>query len=460
MERIKGAWVGAFVIGGVLLFSVGLFLIGDRRLLFSPQFEVATTFGKVTGLQVGTRVRLAGLDAGEVLEIRVPPRPSERFYVRMRVREDLRPLVRTDSVAAIQTDGIVGAAFVQVSPGTDQASIVTPATVLAGRDPIEFADLLQEGRDTFRVLSSEVVDLTGDVSKALTALTKTVDTTEAVIAQVGGEVQKIADAGARVTGDAERVVGDVQDLVTGVRAGKGSIGKLLTDTAFYDRLDTIGREAAESARVMRETTETARTAVQGFTAPGGAGPQMAQTIRNTLAGIEEVTSDLAEGTEALKRNFLFRGFFRSRGFFDLDSMSREAYQAGLLERDQRTAVRIWLDATLLFTRDADGSERLTDEGRRRIDSAMAQLVQYPRDSPLVVEGYAEGSDEATAFLTSMDRGTAVRDYVLSRFRRQATLTDVMPLSDNAIGSPSGDGRWAGVALTMYVRNDVFRGSRE
>ena len=460
MERIRGAWVGAFVIGGVLLFSVGLFLIGDRRLLFSRQFEVATTFSKVTGLQVGTRVRLAGLDVGEVLEIRVPVRPSDRFHVRMRIREDLRPLVRTDSVTAIQTDGIVGSAFVQVSPGTDDAPIVGPGAVLAGNDPIEFADLVQEGRDTFRLVSREVLDLTGDVSVALASLTKTVDTAESAIARVGGEVEKIGDAGVRLTRDAERVVGDLGGIVNGVRDGKGSIGKLFTDTAFYDRLDTIGREAAESARVMRETAETTRTAVRGFSEPGGIGPQITQNIRNTLAGIEEVTSDLAEGTEALKRNFIFRGFFRSRGFFDLDSISREAYQAGLLERDQRTAVRIWLDAVGLFARDADGVERMTDDGRRRIDSAMAQLVQYPRDSPLIVEGYAAGTDEATAYLTSVDRGTTVRDYVLSRFRRQATLTDVMPLGDSAIGSPAGDGRWAGVALAMFVRNDVFRGSRK
>jgi phospholipid/cholesterol/gamma-HCH transport system substrate-binding protein len=211
---------------------------------------------------------------------------------------------------------------------------------------------------------------------------------------------------------------------------------------------------------MKETAETVRTAVRDFSEPGGIGPVLAQNIRNTLAGIEEVTSDLAEGTEALKRNFIFRGFFRSRGFFDLDAISREAYQAGLLERDQRTAVRIWLDASGLFARDADGVERMTEEGRRRIDSAMAQLVQYPRDSPLIVEGYAAASDEATSYLTSVDRGTAVRDYVMSRFRRQATLTDVMPLGNSAIGSPSGDGRWDGVALAMYVRNDVFRGARK
>jgi hypothetical protein len=108
---------------------------------------------------------------------------------------------------------------------------------------------------------------------------------------------------------------------------------------------------------------------------------MSLTIRNTLSSIEEVTQDLAESTEALKRHFLFRGFFQDRGFFDLDTISREAYQEGLLERDHRTAVRIWLDAAVLFERDRDGVERLTPDGRGRIDSAMSQLVQYPATAP-------------------------------------------------------------------------------
>ena len=456
MNRTRGAWFGAFVLGGLLLFAVALFMIGDRRSLFSKQVVIGTTYDKVTGLQIGTRVRLAGLDVGEVLEIRVPPRPSEKFLVHMQIRDELRPLVRTDSVTAIQTDGIVGAAFIQISAGTDDAPVIEPGGLLVGRDPIEFADLIQQGRDTFELVSREVVGLTGDVSVALASLTKTVDTTESVIAKVGNEVEKIGNVGVRVVNEAESMVGDVRGIVNGVRAGEGSIGKLFNDTAFYDRMNAIGQEAANSARVVRETAETTKAAVESFVAPGGAGPQMTQNIRNTLAGIEEVTSDLGEGTEALKRNFIFRGFFRSRGFFDLDSMSREAYQAGLLERDNRTAVRVWLNAALLFERDADGNERLTTEGRRRLDSAMAQFVQYPRDSPLIVEGYAQGTDEATAYLVSVERGTVVRDYVLSRFRRQATLTDVMPLSDEAIGSPSGDGKWAGVALAMYVRNDVFR----
>jgi phospholipid/cholesterol/gamma-HCH transport system substrate-binding protein len=187
---------------------------------------------------------------------------------------------------------------------------------------------------------------------------------------------------------------------------------------------------------------------------------VAQTLRNTLAEVQEVTSDLAEGTEALKRNFLFRGFFTDRGFFDLDTVSREAYVAGVLEGDDRTALRIWIGADGLFVPDETGGiDRLTDEGRRRVDSAMADLMRYPRDSPLVVEGYAESQTGEAAYLRSVDRAQTVRDYLLGRFRLQSTLTGVMPMSDQATGSPRGDGRWSGVALTLFVSNEALSAAR-
>ncbi|MGE0815863.1 MAG: MlaD family protein [Vicinamibacterales bacterium] len=460
MEARRSAWVGAFVVAGAALFAVGLFLIGDRRMLFVDHIELGATFGRVTGVQVGTPVRLAGLGAGEVREIRLPSRPSEPFLVRMRVRQDLQYLVRADSIAEIQTDGLVGGAFVQLSVGTDDAPAVASGDVLAGLDPIEFADLMRQGRETFAQAGRDVSAITDDVTEALDSLTRIVDTTDDVVAKVGDQVQRVGTAGTRVVEDAAGVVTDVRAIVSGVRAGEGTMGRLFTDTAFYDRLNAIGHDAAESARSVKDAAEITKTAVRDFVAADGAGPQMAQSVRSTLAGIEEVTSDLAEGTEALKRNILFRGFFQSRGFYDLDAISREAYQAGLLERDNRTAVRVWLDADVLFGADAAGAERLTEEGRRRIDSAMSQLVQYPRDSPLIVEGYARTADEASAFLTSVARSTLVRDYVLSRFRRQSTLTDVMPLGNAAAGSPSGDGRWGGVALTMFVENGVFRRQRD
>jgi phospholipid/cholesterol/gamma-HCH transport system substrate-binding protein len=404
---------------------------------------------------VGTRVRLAGLDAGEVLDIALPSRPSERFRVRMRLREDVRALVRTDSIAAVQTDGIVGNAFVQVGVGSDAAPVVEPGSTIVGTDPIEFADLIQEGRDTFRMVTREVVDLKGDVSTALVALTQTVDTTNGVIADVGDNVRRLTAASAGTMNDVQGAVAEARMLVSDARNGRGTIGQLLTDSTLYDRLAGLSREAELTVQNLRVTTERARSAVEGFASPSGTGQQITQTLRNTLAQVQEVASDLAEGTEALKRNFLFRGFFRQRGFFDLDTLSRDAYQSGALESDQRTALRIWIDADVLFERSPDGLEQLTASGRRRLDSAMADLVRYPRDSPLVVEGYAGAGDGESPYLVSDDRAQIVRDYLLARFRRQTTLTGVMAMTDQAPGSPRGDGQWSGVALALFVRNDAL-----
>ena len=162
MVSARTAVVGGFLIGGFLLFAIGLFLIGDRRLLFDPQFELNTAFGKVTGLRVGSKVRLAGLDAGEVLDIMIPSRPSEKFVVRMRLRQDVRRLVRRDSIAAVQTDGIVGNEFIQIGRGTDASPVVEPGETIAGTDPVEFADLIEEGRQTFQTVSREIAGVSDD----------------------------------------------------------------------------------------------------------------------------------------------------------------------------------------------------------------------------------------------------------------------------------------------------------
>ena len=60
MRKANRATVGAFVGGGLLLFAVGLFLIGDRRQLFQSSTEIATEFKNLAGLQVGAAVRVSG----------------------------------------------------------------------------------------------------------------------------------------------------------------------------------------------------------------------------------------------------------------------------------------------------------------------------------------------------------------------------------------------------------------
>ena len=103
MANARLAAVGAFVVGGILLFTVGLFLIGSRRMLFSDTFELFAEFSQIAALDGGAKVRVSGMDAGEVVSIRVPSSPAGKFRVRMRVRSDLHQLLRLTPLRRFRT---------------------------------------------------------------------------------------------------------------------------------------------------------------------------------------------------------------------------------------------------------------------------------------------------------------------------------------------------------------------
>src|SRR3990172_1781466 len=106
MTSYQKTLVGAFLAGGFLLFAVGLFWIGDRRQMFTRSITLYAEYRNVSGLQNGSVVHVGGIGAGEVLEIQVPPGPEVKFRVRFRVAERFQPILRVDSVATIQNQGL------------------------------------------------------------------------------------------------------------------------------------------------------------------------------------------------------------------------------------------------------------------------------------------------------------------------------------------------------------------
>ena len=449
MQPSRLAGVGAFVLGGLLLFAVGLFLIGERRMLFAQKFTVYTEFARVSGLQVGAPVKVSGMPAGEVREVIVPPHPDARFLVRFEVREDLHPLVRTDSTATIQTEGLVGGAFLSVAAGSGDARPVSDGGTIPGREPFDVGDLLAQMSETVKTVNETILVLRGEVEHAIASVTETVEQADQLITTVGEDVEAISDSG-------RRIVADTQHIVAGLREGKGTVGRLLTDDELYQRATAIAREAQTVVEQARRAVEQARLAVEDGRAAlsdlrseeGPAGGFVSD-LRETLAHARAALSNLEENTEALKRNFFFRGFFKDRGYYDLDDISPAEYRRGTLESDTRTPLRIWLRAQLVFETDAEGRERLTEGGRARLDSAMATFLRYPLDAPLVVEGYSAAGSRDEQYLRSRARADVVRGYLIQRFHLESNRTGVMPLGEEAAGSPDGSS-WDGVALTLFV----------
>lgn len=445
MQRNRLAAVGAFVILGILLFGVGLFLIGDRRMLFDDTFDVYAEFSRVAGLENGAIVRVAGMNAGEVERIHLPASPSAKFRARLRVRRDLHPLIRLDSVASIQNDGLVGNKFVQIETGTDASPQVPDGGTIQSREPFDLADMLQRVNETIDMVTETIAEIRVGVDEAFTALLTTANEAQLLVADVGDEVRA-------VTASSKRVAADIQAMVADVRAGRGSVGKLMNDDAFYERLKAIAGEAEQTVVNLREASDSAKRAIEDFRGEKGPVRGVMGDLQQSLGAARETLDNMAEATEALKRNFFLRGFFNRRGYFDLEDVSVEEYRQGVLEAGDRRALRVWVHARVLFAPGANGEEQLTDDGKARLDSAMAPFVRIPRDTPFVFEGYARGATRAEEFLLSRRRAEMVRDYVVGKFGLEARFVTTMAMGPEAAGSPEGD-VWEGVALAAFPERD-------
>lgn len=438
-SRIVGA--GAFVLIGILLFTGVLFTIGNRRSLFSDRFTVYTEYATLGELQPGAIVRVAGMEAGEVTDISIPRRASDRFRVEMKLREDVHHLIRADSVTTTQTEGLVGAIFVAISKGTDESPIIPANGTIPSREPFGMADLLQQASNTVALVTDTVQSLRDDAETAVRQAALTATEAHTLFATIRPDIE-------RVTQSAGRVSVDVRRIMAAIAEGQGTLGKLINDDKLYVQAREVAHQADAVLQAVRGTTEEVRRTVADFNDRAGPARGLINDMRETLAQAREATTDLADSMEALKHNFLLRGFFNRRGYFDLGEISPAEYRQGAISRGGRTPLRIWLGSDVLFSRSESGEEALTPDGRVRIDSAMAAYLEYLPAAPLIVEGYATEGAQAERFTRARRRAVAVRTYIIGEYHLSPSSTGLMPLGDEAPGSPTGD-HFDGVALALF-----------
>ena len=448
MNASKAIGAGAFVVVGALLFTAALFMIGERRMLFVDRFTLFTEFKSLGQLERGAIVRVGGLDAGEVSDIIIPPSPDRPFRVRMEVREDLHQLIRADSVATTQTEGLVGAIFVNIGTGTAQAAQVAASGTIPSREPFLISDLLQQASGSISLVTDTVEMLRGDVERAVQSLALTAEQAHALVEEIRPDIVAMARNGSRISAD-------TQQIMTAINEGRGTIGKLVQDDSLYLRARQIADEAQMVMVNVREVSDEARRAIADFRSPEGPALGLMGDMRVTLTQAREATADLADNMEAMKRNFLLRGFFNRRGYYDLDDISPAEYRSGVLENGKRKAMRIWLSAEVLFVPGPNGTEVLTADGRARIDSAMASYLKYVPSNPLVVEGFATSGTVGEQFRAARARAGIVREYIMGRYDLMPQNTGFISLGNDAGGSPSG-GDWNGVALTLFLDRNALQ----
>lgn len=107
-------WVGAGVLvvaAGFLAWSTAGGGLGSR---LGPGYELRAAFPNVDGIEVGTDVRVAGVKVGRVSAVELNP---QTYFAEARLRLPQRIVLPTDSAALIQSDGLLGGAYIELQPG-------------------------------------------------------------------------------------------------------------------------------------------------------------------------------------------------------------------------------------------------------------------------------------------------------------------------------------------------------
>jgi phospholipid/cholesterol/gamma-HCH transport system substrate-binding protein len=138
--------LGLVVVAGVGLGAAGLFAVGGRGWYGPQAFHVRAAFREIKGVDVGARVRIKGMDAGEVAAVLPPASLEDPVVLRLVLRGDYRNLVRSNAVVRIENDGLVGAKVLEIQPGRPPTGDAPAAEAVAEDQllPGESGDLMDQ----------------------------------------------------------------------------------------------------------------------------------------------------------------------------------------------------------------------------------------------------------------------------------------------------------------------------
>ncbi|PYP90262.1 MAG: hypothetical protein DMF61_00710 [Blastocatellia bacterium AA13] len=212
----SNARLGAFVLIALIMFGVMVFLIGDKEFLFSRTYRIKAAFDNVAGLDEGAPVRAGGVKIGTVEQIRLPARPEEKITVDLSLEHSTRNVIKKDSVASIETEGLLGVKYLSISFGSEAGAAIHDGDLIESRPPLDYADVAKKA------------------TEMLESATEAIESSKVAIANVNA------------------VSGDLKSITTKIDSGQGTIGALLNDRTAYQNLNATLAQAQGGTLAFKE----------------------------------------------------------------------------------------------------------------------------------------------------------------------------------------------------------------
>lgn len=266
--------VGILVLVGVAVLIGLVFLMsGSTGGLFTRKLTLRSYFANASGLKGGAPVSLEGVTIGNITAIRiVPARNPTPVEVTMQVGEKSAVDLHTDSTTSIQSAGVLGDSFLDISSKDAHGPAPANNAELAARNVPSIQAVVDTSQEALQ--------------KATLVMTKVNVLLDTLNSKRGTAGLLLNDP--QIYNKAVALLNNAEQITRNIGEGKGTLGKLLTDETMYtkinatvDRLNTITESLAEGH--------------------GSAGKLLHdETLYNNLNAAVENTNKLLEGINSGK----------------------------------------------------------------------------------------------------------------------------------------------------------------
>ena len=245
--------VGLFVLAGLAILAIAIFYVTGAGFL-GPKYRLLTYLPEVEGLETGAPVRLDGLAIGNVQSIALTSRPQDAGHnitLVLRIDKRYQNDIRSDSVASLITEGLLGNRYVTISRGLTGA-VIPSNGIVPGKEEAAMKQMVERGADLMQNLGALSDDLRGivdDVHKGRGTLGKlmndpslydhldsTAGKLDAVVTSIQagqGTLGKLASSD-EIYNKTGMAMDRINDVLGAVQSQKGTIGKLVYDPGVYN----------------------------------------------------------------------------------------------------------------------------------------------------------------------------------------------------------------------------------
>jgi phospholipid/cholesterol/gamma-HCH transport system substrate-binding protein len=253
-ELGKKLRVGVFVLVALAAFLGMIYALGAKSRLFEAKYTIHAEFSEVGGLAEGATVRLAGVQIGRVSGVELPSQPGGKVRVDLSIAKRFTDRVRKDSVARIETQGLLGDKIVEITIGSTNAPPLGPGQAIASKDPTDLGQVVNEGAQTVK----DVAALAASLRETAEGLKKSrlIEDASAAVANT----RKVTDQVARIVNEVERGKGWANALIYQEPVALQQLNSMVASTQKL--LDRIERgEGAAGVLTSSQSTEAARRLV-------------------------------------------------------------------------------------------------------------------------------------------------------------------------------------------------------